>query len=52
MPASTGTETSRRVVDGDTVDVLDLEASTSEALRWLDHCRGVLTLHVRYSVHF
>ena len=38
-----------RVVDGHTVNVLDLEASTSEALRWLDHCRGVRTLHVRYS---
>ncbi|SHW90932.1 hypothetical protein [Mycobacteroides abscessus] len=25
-----------RVVDGDTVNVLDLEASTSEAFRWLD----------------
>lgn len=32
------------VVDGDTVDVLDPEASTSVALRWLDHCRGVRTL--------
>ncbi|MBY0290469.1 MAG: hypothetical protein K2X52_25480 [Mycobacteriaceae bacterium] len=36
-----------RVVDGDTVNVLDVEASTSEVFRWLDI--AVRALHVRYS---